>query len=262
MSQVLLVTGGASGIGASVARLAAERGFAVAVNYRSRHEQADALVAELRGRGSRAVALQADVSHPEQLEALYEGVVRELGKPTAVVNSAGIATPPLRVADAEPAQLEQLLRTNVLSVMLSSRAAARIMSTARGGDGGVVINVSSMAATIGGRPGNSHYAASKAAVDAFSVGFAKEVAAEGIRVVSVRPGFTITDMTKDRLQDATFRQVITETIPIGRAARAEEVAAPIVWLLSSEASFITGTCLDVSGGGFAIASTPRQGFEQ
>ena len=123
----------------------------------------------------------------------------------------------------------------------------------------MVINVSSMAATIGGRPGNSHYAASKAAVDAFSVGFAKEVATEGIRVVSVRPGFTITDMTRSRLEDAAFRQVIAETIPIGRPARVEEVAAPIAWLLSSDASFITGTCLDISGGGFVVASTPRQG---
>jgi NAD(P)-dependent dehydrogenase (short-subunit alcohol dehydrogenase family) len=132
------------------------------------------------------------------------------------------------------------------------------MSTKNGGAGGVVINVSSMAATVGGRPGNSHYAASKAAVDAFSVGFAKEVAAEGIRVISVRPGFTVTEMTKDRLQDAAFRQVIEQTIPLGRPARVEEVAAPIAWLLSSEASFITGTCLDISGGGFAIASAPRR----
>ena len=141
--------------------------------------------------------------------------------------------------------------------MLSCREAARAMSTRNGGSGGVVVNVSSMAATIGGRPGNAHYAASKAAVDAFSVGFAKEVASEGIRVVSVRPGFTITDMTRHRLADATFRQVIAETIPIGRPARVEEVAAPIVWLLSDEASFITGTCLDISGGGFAIADSPR-----
>jgi NAD(P)-dependent dehydrogenase (short-subunit alcohol dehydrogenase family) len=161
------------------------------------------------------------------------------------------------VDEAEPAELERLLRTNVLGVMLSCGHAARCMSTKRGGTGGVVINVSSMAATIGGRSGNAHYAASKAAVDVFSVGFAKEVAAEGLRVASVRPGFTITDMTRHRLDDADFQQVIAETIPLGRPARVEEVALPIAWLLSNEASFITGTCLDVSGGGFTIASQPR-----
>lgn len=259
MSKILLVTGGASGIGAAVARIAAERGFAVAVNYRSRKEQADALVSELRSLGSRAIAIQADVAEPSQIERLYERVKQELGVPDAVLNSAGIATSGLRVEDATPGELERLLHTNVLGVMVSCREAARAMSTKNGGSGGVVINVSSMAATIGGRPGNSHYAASKAAVDVFSVGFAKEVAAEGIRVVSVRPGFTITDMTKGRLEDAAFRQVIAETIPLGRPARVEEVAAPIAWLLSNEASFITGTCLDISGGGFAIANSPRQG---
>lgn len=259
MSKVILITGGASGIGAAVARIAAERGFSVAVNYRSRREQAEALVSELRSRGSRAVAIAADVSEPNQIESLYERVKQELGVPDAVLNSAGIATSGIRVEDASAAELSRLLRTNVLGVMLSCREAARAMSTKNGGSGGVVINVSSMAATIGGRPGNSHYAASKAAVDAFSIGFAKEVAAEGIRVVSVRPGFTITDMTKDRLEDPAFCQVISETIPLGRPARVEEVAAPIAWLLSNEASFITGACLDISGGGFAIASAPRQG---
>ena len=136
------------------------------------------------------------------------------------------------------------------------------MSKLRGGQGGVIVNVSSMAATIGGRPGNSHYAASKAAVDTFSVGFAKEVAEAGIRVVAVRPGFTVTEMTEERLQDAAFMRVIAETIPIGRPARVEEVAAPIVWLLSNEASFISGACLDVSGGGFRIADAAREGADR
>lgn len=258
MSGLLLITGGASGIGAAVARLAAPRGFAIAINYRSRRAAADALVSELAALGATARAFQADVSRPHDVEKLYEDVQRELGRPTAVLNSAGIAPPAIRVANASADALEQLLRVNVLGVMLSCREAARAMSTHSGGSGGVVINVSSMAATIGGRPGNSHYAASKAAVDAFSVGFAKEVAAEGIRVVSVRPGFTITDMTRHRLDDERFRRVIAETIPLGRPARVEEVAAPIAWLLSSDASFITGTCLDISGGGFAIADAPRE----
>lgn len=258
MSQVLLVTGGASGIGAAVARIAAARGYAVAVNYRSRRAQAESVVSELKSLGARAAAFKADVSSESEVEQLYASVKQQLGVPTAVVNSAGVATSS-PVAETSTETLEQLLRTNVLGVWLSCREAARVMSTKSGGSGGVVVNVSSMAATIGGRPGNSHYAASKAAVDVFSVGFAKEVASQGIRVVSVRPGFTITDMTRGRLDDARFRQVIAETIPLGRPARAEEVAAPIAWLLSNEASFITGTCLDVSGGGFAIADSPRQG---
>jgi NAD(P)-dependent dehydrogenase (short-subunit alcohol dehydrogenase family) len=259
MAGVLLVTGGASGIGAAVVRLAADRGFALAINYRSKEQRAQALVHELRAKGARAAAFHADVTDPEQVEALYLRVQNELGSLRAVVNSAGIATSAGRVAGAAPATLERLLRTNVLGVMLSCREAARVLSTRSGGSGGVIVNVSSMAATIGGRPGHAHYAATKAAVDSFSAGFAKEVAPEGIRVISVRPGLTVTDMTRERLEDSSFRQVISETIPLGRPARVEEVAAPIVWLLSSEASFITGACLDVSGGGFSIADAPRKG---
>lgn len=253
MSQVLIVTGGASGIGAAAARLAAKQGYAVAINYRTREEQARRVVDELRGLGVRALAVQADVRRPADVQALFERVDGELGRATALINSAGIAIPPTRVESAEPEVLERLLSTNVLGLMISCREAAKRMSQRRGGSGGVIINVSSMAATIGGRPGNSHYAASKAAVDAFSVGFAKEVAAEGIRVVAVRPGFTVTEMTSERLGDEAFMRVIAETIPLGRPARVEEVAAPIVWLLSNEASFVTGAILDVSGGGFRIA---------
>lgn len=262
MSQVLIVTGGASGIGAASARLAAKQGYSVAINYRTRAEQAASVVDELRSYGVRALAVQADVRVPEEVEELFRQVDRDLGVPTALINSAGIATPPTRVEDAESTVIERLLLTNVLGLMICCREGARRMSKLRGGRGGVIVNVSSMAATIGGRPGNSHYAASKAAVDAFSVGFAKEVANAGIRVVSVRPGFTVTEMTEERLSDAAFMRLIAETIPIGRPARVEEVAAPIVWLLSSEASFITGTCLDVSGGGFRIADVARDGADQ
>jgi NAD(P)-dependent dehydrogenase (short-subunit alcohol dehydrogenase family) len=262
MSQVLIVTGGASGIGAASARLAAKQGYSVAINYRTRADQAASVVDELRSYGVRALAVQADVRVPEEVDELFRQVDRDLGVPTALINSAGIATPPTRVEDAEPAVIERLLLTNVLGLMISCREGARRMSKLRGGRGGVIVNVSSMAATIGGRPGNSHYAASKAAVDAFSVGFAKEVADAGIRVVSVRPGFTVTEMTEERLGDAAFMRVIAETIPIGRPARVEEVAAPIVWLLSSDASFITGTCLDISGGGFRIAGATRDDADQ
>ena len=195
MSKIVLITGGATGIGAASAREAARAGYAVAVNYRTRAEPAARLVAELEASGARAIAVRADVTEAAELDALFDEVEGRLGKLHAVINSAAAFLPPTRVADADAASLDTLLRTNVLGLMLCCRQAARRLSTARGGAGGVVINVSSMAATIGGRPGSAHYAASKAAVDAFSVGFAKEVAREGIRVLSVRPGFTLTEAT-------------------------------------------------------------------
>jgi NAD(P)-dependent dehydrogenase (short-subunit alcohol dehydrogenase family) len=252
MARVLFITGGATGIGAASAREAARSGYAVAINYRTHAQAAAALVDELRRAGARAMAVAGDVTNPEQVASGFDAAEAELGPISALINSAATFLPPTRVADADAEGLVRLLQTNVLGVMLCCREAARRMSTARGGAGGVVVNVSSMAATIGGRAGNAHYAASKAAVDAFSIGFAKEVAPEGIRVVSVRPGFTETDATARRLDDAAFRSAISATIPLGRPARVEEVALPIVWLLSDAASFITGSCLDISGGGFNV----------
>jgi NAD(P)-dependent dehydrogenase (short-subunit alcohol dehydrogenase family) len=254
MSKTLIVTGGASGIGAATARIAAARGYDVAINFRSREQQALALVEELRAAGVRAVAIRADVSIAADVERLFAVTDAELGQLTALVNSAGVSLPGVSVHDADAAALERVMRTNVVGLMICCREAVRRMSTRRGGAGGVIVNVSSMAATIGGRPGSSHYAASKAAVDAYTVGLAKEVAPEGIRAVSVRPGFTVTDMASSQLSDAVFSATIRASIPMGRAARAEEVAAPIAWLLGDDASFVSGACLDVSGGGFVIGS--------
>ena len=252
MSKVLLITGGATGIGAASAREAARAGYTVAINYRSQAERAARLVAELEVAGARAVAVRADVTSPTDVEALFDDVERRLGPIDAVINSAAAFLPSTRVADADASALDTLLRTNVLGLMLCCGQAARRMSVARGGAGGVVINVSSMAATIGGRPGSAHYAASKAAVDAFSVGFAKEVAREGIRVLSVRPGFTVTEATEARVREPEFAATLAATIPLGRPARVDEVARPIVWLLSEAASFMSGTCIDISGGGFTL----------
>jgi len=252
MRKVILVTGGASGIGAATARLAAASGYDVAINYRSRAAQATALADEIVGQGGRATAIAADVAREAEIVRLFDETERTLGPVHALVNNAGSSGGTLRVADLDAGELDRLFATNVVGLMLCCREAARRMSTRRGGAGGAIVNVSSMAATIGGRAGKSHYAASKAAVDVFTVGFAKEVAADGIRVNVVRPGVTRTDMTTEMLATPERRADIAATIPMRRAGEADEIARPILWLLSDEASFITGARLDASGGGFIV----------
>ena len=250
--MTLLITGGASGIGAATARLAAERGHEVAINYRSREEQARKVVADIVGQGGRAVALPGDVGHAADIERLFEAAERALGPVTHLVNSAGIDGGTMRADELDEAVLTRLFGVNVIGLMLCCRAAARRMSTRHGGKGGVIVNVSSMAGTIGGRPGKSAYAASKAAVDSFTMGFAKEVALEGIRVISVRPGMTETEMTEQALADPANRAAVSSTIAMGRVGRAPEIASAILFALSDEASFISGVTLDCSGGGFVF----------
>jgi NAD(P)-dependent dehydrogenase (short-subunit alcohol dehydrogenase family) len=257
MSEVLVITGGASGIGAATARLAAKKGYDIAINYRTKEQEARLLVDELKGFGVRAFAVHADISRPADIERLYREVDEKLGTVTALVNSAGYGMHS-RVDEADAEVLQHLFQTNVTGLILSTREAVRRMSTLHGGRGGVIINISSMAATIGGRPGASLYAATKGAVDAFTIGLAKEVAKEGIRAVSVRPGFTITEMTSGYANDPESLAAIASTIPIGRPGLVHEVAGPIAWLLSDEASFITGAVLDISGGGFNIGGLGPQ----
>jgi NAD(P)-dependent dehydrogenase (short-subunit alcohol dehydrogenase family) len=258
MSGVLLITGGSRGIGAATARLAAARGYAVAINYRAEAERAAALVGEIAAAGGNAVAVQADVARPEEVGRMFAQTDERLGRATALVNAAGInGGPPTRVADLAPAALERLMAVNVIGTMLCCREALRRMSTAHGGAGGAILNVSSMAATIGGRPGRSAYATSKAAVDSFTVGLAKEVAREGIRVNAIRPGMTLTDMTDAVWRDPDRRAQIAATIAMNRCAEAEEIAQPILWLLSDQASFVSGAILDASGGGFMLAPVAR-----
>ena len=249
--MTLLITGGASGIGAATARLAAARGHKVAINYRSREAEAKAVVADIIAKGGRAVALLADVSREADISGLFDGAEKALGPITHVVNSAGISASS-RVEDFDAAVLVKLFAVNAVGLMLCCREAARRMSTRRGGKGGVIVNVSSMAATIGGRPGASAYAASKAAVDSFTMGFAKEVAPEGIRAVSLRPGMIETEMTERTLADREVRAAIESTIAMGRVGQAGVIANAILWLLSDEASFISGVTLDASGGGFVF----------
>jgi NAD(P)-dependent dehydrogenase (short-subunit alcohol dehydrogenase family) len=250
--MTLLITGGASGIGAATAKLAASRGHKVAINYRSREAEAKKVVADIAAKGGQAVALAADVSREADISGLFDSAEKALGPITHLVNSAGIGTSPTRVADFDAAVLARLFAVNAVGLMLCCREAARRMSTKRGGKGGVVVNVSSMAGTIGGRPGASAYAASKAAVDSFTMGFAKDVALEGIRAVSLRPGMIETEMTERTLADRAVRAAIESTIAMGRVGQAQEIANAILWLLSDEASFISGVTLDASGGGFVF----------
>jgi NAD(P)-dependent dehydrogenase (short-subunit alcohol dehydrogenase family) len=250
--MTLLITGGASGIGAATARRAAARGHKVAINYRSREADAKKVVADIIGKGGQAVALAADVSREADISRLFDAAEKALGPITHLVNSAGIGTNPTRVEDFDAAVLARLFAVNTVGLMLCCREAARRMSTRRGGKGGVIVNVSSMAATIGGRPGASAYAASKAAVDSFTMGFAKEIAPDGIRAVSLRPGMIETEMTERTLADREVRAAIESTIAMGRVGQAHEIANAILWLLSDEASFISGVTLDASGGGFVF----------
>jgi NAD(P)-dependent dehydrogenase (short-subunit alcohol dehydrogenase family) len=257
----ILITGGSSGIGAATARLAANSGLPVAISYRTGRTGAEALVAELRAEGREAFAFQADVAQEADIVRLFAQVDAAFGgrrlfaqvdaafggrRLAGLVNSAGISGPHGPVTAFNGENLAHLWAVNVTGTILASREAVRRFR-ARGG--GAIVNVSSMAATIGGRGGAAAYAASKAAVDAFTRGLAKEVAAEGIRVNAVRPGFTLTPMTA---QPPEVQAAVALTLPIQRAARPEEVARPILWLLSAEASFVTGARLDVSGGGFLV----------
>src|SRR5918995_57940 len=250
MTGILLITGGSRGIGATTARLAARKGYAVAINYRAARNRAEALVAEIEREGGRAIAVQADVASGEQIEAMFRRV-DELGPLNALVNSAGISLS-ARTAELEESALQRLLAINVIGTMLCCREAVRRMSTRLGGKGGAIVNVSSMAAAIGGRPGRTAYAASKGAVDSFTIGLAKEVGPEGIRVNALRPGMTMTDMTDAVRRDPELYARTAATIAMNRCAEPEEMARPILWLLSEEASFISGALLDGSGGGFMV----------
>ena len=250
--MTLLITGGASGIGAETARRAARRGHKVAINYRSREAAASARSwPTSRRRAEQAVALPADMAREADIVRLFEETERALGPITHLVNSAGTGQR-TRVDEYDAALLEKLFAINAIGVMLCCREAARRMSTRHGGKGGAIVNVSSMASTIGGRLGSSAYAATKGAVDAFTKGFAREAAAEGIRVNAIRPGMVLTEMTEGSLAEPAFRARIEASIPMHRVGESHEIAETILWLLSDEASFITGAMVDAAGGGYII----------
>ncbi|MGA1315703.1 MAG: SDR family NAD(P)-dependent oxidoreductase [Rubrivivax sp.] len=249
-----LITGAASGIGRAVALLAAERGYAVGIaDLPAARAGMDAVCEQIVRAGGTAVPLLMDVSRPEDIVAAHEAFEARCGRLSALVNAAGVYLES-EVAALQADALDRLFAVNTIGLMLNCREAVRRMSNVLGGSGGAIVNVSSMAATIGGRPGACAYAASKGAVDVFTTGFAREVAGQGIRVNTVRPGVTATGMTPQLELDADLRRRVEASIPMGRIGQPQEVAALIVWLLSAEASFVTGAHVNVGGGGFLVAS--------
>jgi NAD(P)-dependent dehydrogenase (short-subunit alcohol dehydrogenase family) len=247
LDQVLLITGGGRGIGAATALLAAQRGYAVAVNYASNSLAADEVVRTIRANGGAAMAVQADVGDEAQVLAMFQKVDARFGRLTALVNNAGVVDVQARVADMSVARLERMFRINVIGSFICAREAVRRMSTKYGGTGGAIVNISSGAARLGSPDQYVDYAASKGAIDTFTIGLAKEVAAEGIRVNAVRPGLIDTEIhasggMPDRASD------LAPTVPMQRTGSADEIAGAILWLLSPEASYTTMALLDVTGG--------------
>ncbi|EJL78971.1 SDR family oxidoreductase [Variovorax sp. Varisp85] len=247
MDQVLLITGGGRGIGAATAVLAAQRGYAVAVNYASNSLAADEVVRTIRAGGGTAMAVQADVGDEAQVLAMFQKVDARFGRLTALVNNAGVVDVQARVDEMSVARLERMFRINVIGSFICAREAVRRMSTRYGGAGGAIVNISSAAARLGSPDQYVDYAASKGAIDTFTIGLAKEVAAEGIRVNAVRPGLIDTEIhASGGMPDRAFD--LAPTVPMQRTGSAEEIAGAILWLLSAEASYTTMALLDVAGG--------------
>jgi NAD(P)-dependent dehydrogenase (short-subunit alcohol dehydrogenase family) len=244
---MLIVTGGSQGIGAAVARLAASRGMPVALSYRSGRRPAEQVVADITEAGGRAIAVQADSADAAATAALFEAAEAAFGPVTALVNNAGITGPIRRLDQIDETMLNDVMGTNINGVFFATREAIRRMATDLGGAGGAIVNVSSRAAGLGGAGEWVHYAASKGAVDSFTIGAARELAPRGIRVNAVVPGLIDTEIhAKAGLNDRLER--MGPGVPMGRAGTADEVAKVILWLLSDEASYVTGALLPVSGG--------------
>ncbi len=245
--KALLVTGGSRGIGAAVCRLAAKAGYRVAVNYASNEAAAAALVAEIQADGGEAFSLKGDVGNEADVLAMFAAVDKTFGGLDAFVNNAGVVDRKARVDEMSVERLERMMRINIVGSILCAREAVKRMSTLRGGRGGSIVNLSSAAAKLGSPGEYVDYAASKGAIDTFTIGLAREVANEGVRVNAVRPGIIDTEIHASGGQPGRVA-AIRDTVPMKREGKAEEVAHAVLWLLSDEASYTTGSIVNVSGG--------------
>ena len=243
----MIVTGGGRGIGAATARLAAERGYAVCVNYLRNREAAQAVVAAIQRGGARAIAVAADVAREADVVRLFDVAQSELGAVTVLVNNAGVLERQTRLDEMEAERFERVFATNITGAFLCAREAVRRMSTRHGGRGGAIVNVSSMASRLGSPGEYVDYAASKGAIDSLTIGLAREVADEGIRVNAVRPGVIYTEIHASGGEPGRVERV-KAAVPMKRGGHPDEVARAILWLASAEASYSTGTFIDVSGG--------------
>ena len=247
MSKLVLITGGSRGIGAATALLAARQGYAVAVNYSANSLAADEVVRQIRQSGGQAMAVQADVALEAQVITMFEKIDAKFGPISALVNNAGVVDQTTRVDAITLERLQRLFAVNVFGSFLCAREAVRLMSTRYGGTGGAIVNVSSAAARLGSPGQYVDYAAAKGAIDTFTLGLAKEVASEGIRVNAVRPGLIDTDIHASGGLPQRAHDLAPE-VPMQRPGTAEEVAEAIVWLLGDKASYATGALLDMTGG--------------
>lgn len=245
--KVLLVTGGSRGIGAETARLAAARGWSVAVNYVSDKTAAEAVLTDIEAAGGEGLAVKGDVGEEADVLSMFAAIDARFGRLDGLVNNAGIVDRKARVDEMSAARLERMMRVNVIGSFLCAREAVKRMSTRHGGHGGVIVNLSSAAAKLGSPGWYVDYAASKGAIDTLTKGLALEVADEGIRVCGIRPGIVATDIHASGGEPDRVEKV-RSGLPMKREGRPEEIASAIVWLLSDEASYITGALLDVSGG--------------
>ncbi|MCW3148877.1 SDR family oxidoreductase [Stutzerimonas stutzeri] len=246
MSKVMLITGASRGIGAATARLASRRGYALCLNYRQQADAANQLVAEIRAHGGQAIAVAADVADEAQVLRLFETLDREYGHLDVLVNNAGMLERQMRLEDMDGARLSRVLAVNVVGSFLCAREAVKRMSTRHGGQGGAIVNLSSVAARLGAPGEYIDYAAAKGAIDSMTIGLAKEVASDGIRVNAVRPGIIHTEIHASGGEPNRVERV-KASVPIGRGGYPDEVAEAILWLASEQASYTSGALLDVSG---------------
>ncbi len=247
MSKVMLITGASRGIGAATARLAASEGYSLCLNFHRRQDAAQQLLEELQRNGTRAIAIAADVADEAQVANLFAAIDDEFGRLDVLVNNAGMLERQMRLDEMDAARLMRVFSVNVTGSFLCAREAVKRMSTRYGGNGGAIINVSSIAAKLGAPNEYIDYAAAKGAIDSMTLGLAKEVAAEGIRVNAVRPGVINTDIHASGGEPGRVERV-RSSVPMGRGGEAEEVAEAILWLASEKASYASGALLDVSGG--------------